>query len=65
MPVKTVPMKTAHHHLGMLLDFVQEGGVVLLENAVRHKPIALLVPAKYLSQIMHLIREDQELAKGE
>jgi len=39
---------------------------VVLENATRHKPVALLVQAKYLSQIMRIIREDQELSsKGE
>ena len=64
MPVKTVAMKQAHHHLGTLLDYVRDGNVILLENATRNKPIALLVPAKYLSQVMRCIREDQAVAKG-
>ena len=65
MNVITVPLKRAHHHLGSLLDEVIDGNVVVLENATRHKSVALLVQAKYLNQIMHLIREDQELSRGE
>ena len=65
MNVITVPLKRAHHHLGDLLDEVRAGNVVVLENATRHKPVALLVQAKYLSQIMRIIREDQELSLGQ
>ena len=62
MNVITVPLKQAHHHLGSLLDEVIAGHIVVLENATRHKPVALLVQAKYLSQLMRIVREDQELA---
>ena len=65
MNVITVPLKQAHHHLGSLLDEVIAGNIVLLENATRHKPVALLVPPQYLSQIMRIVREDQELSRGE
>jgi antitoxin (DNA-binding transcriptional repressor) of toxin-antitoxin stability system len=65
MNVITVPLKRAHHHLGGLLDEVIDGNVVVLENATRHKPVALLVPHQYLSQIMRIVREDQELSVGQ
>ena len=65
MDVITVPLKQAHHHLGSLLDEVIAGNVVVLENATRHKPVALLVPPKYLSQIKRIVREDQELSLGQ
>jgi len=65
MDVKTVNLRKAHHKLGDLLDQVVQGNIVRLENAAKGKVMALLVPPRYLEQLIALQEQEEKTSDGD